>query len=395
MPSSTDPRSVVDALGEAISATRSLLVPVDSARWLRLAVIAVFVGGTVPSAGGQVSVPADPTWNWVEFPVPLPSGIPTGGTPGFGPPPSSVFLVVAAAVGLVVAFALAVGFVGATMEFVLVDGLVDRTVRVRDPFRRHVGDGLRLLGFRVTLLLGLLALVGGPILAVVGGGVSLGVGGAAVLVLAVPFALFAGIGAVLAFVVSRLTTDFVVPTMVATDCGVLDGWRRVVAASRPSLAAVAVYVLARLILGTLAASVVGIVGVLALALVAIPFVVGFGLLAGGLFAVGSQGAVTTVVAIGVVVFTPVAALTLGVVQAPIVSFFRYYALFVLGRLDADLDLVAELRETTDHDRGAKPSPRSSADHGPGGDTDPAERIDDPTQSDDPGGGTVDDDSDDP
>jgi hypothetical protein len=362
-----DPAAALDAAGDAFRATRSLLVPIDRGRWLRLAVIAAFVGGTVPGLGTEVTFQGGtlPTPSVPSVPV---SGIPTGGWPGVGPPTAAV-LVGAAVVGAVVTAAAAVAFVGATMAFVLVDGLTaaEGRVRVRGPFRRRLGAGLRLLGFRVSLLVVVAAVVGLPVAALTASGVQFGLG-VGVVALAVPYLLaVVAVGAV-AFVVSRLTTDLVVPTMVAADCGVIEGWRRLRAALRGQVLTLVVYLVARIVMGSVAGMIVGVAAAVALAVVAFPFLVVFGPLAAGVQFVGSPLAAAVVVGIGALLFVPTAALAVGLVQAPVVVFFRYYSLFVLGLFDADLDMVTELRDptTSEGGDGTGSGAGTGADEGGGG-----------------------------
>lgn len=340
-----DPSAALDAAGDAFRATRSLLIPIDRGRWVRLAVIAAFVGGTVPGFGTEVAFQGG-TLPDVLFPS-GPVGIPTGGWPGMRPPTASL-LAIAAVVGVVASVAAAVALAGATMAFVLVEGLTAAggRVQVRAPFRRRLGAGLRLLGFRVTLAAVVLAVVGLPVAALWTSGLQLGVG---VLALAVPYAVAVlAVGAV-AFVASRLTTDLVVPTMVAADCGLLDGWRRLREAVRGQAVTLAVYLVARLVMGSVAATVVGVAAAVALGVLAVPVLVVFGALAVGVQAVGSPLAAAVVAGVGGLLFVPAAALVLGLVQAPVVVFFRYYSLFVLGLFDADLDLVADRREPAESD----------------------------------------------
>jgi hypothetical protein len=122
----------VDALDEAVAETRGLLSPFDPGTWLRLAVITAFAGLSAPQtptfspeAPPEVVVEASRTFTLSEF--------------------LSTFAVVGAAI---LAVAAVVAAVGAVMEFVLVDVARTRGVRVAEPFRRWLGPGLRLLGFR-------------------------------------------------------------------------------------------------------------------------------------------------------------------------------------------------------------------------------------------------------
>jgi hypothetical protein len=317
----------LSAVGTARDATSDLLVPVDRGRWLRLAVVALFVGvgGGVPLDGADIPVSETaPNGTGVPTDVPLPEG--------------GVAAILAVGLALVLLWTA----VGAVMEFVLVVALRDREVRLREPFRAHVGDGLRLFGFRLAVDLAGLLVVGVPFLAVIALGVSVS---PLLAVFAVPLVLLAAVIAVVAAVVGRLTTDFVVPAMVADGTGVLDGWRRLWATLRAEWQQVALYVVARFVVG-IAASLVTWVVTLGVALaVAVPFA-----LLGAAAVVAGAG--TAAVLVVVFCYALVVFVGLQFVQVPVLVFVRYYTLAVLGLLDADLDFVGVT--PPDGDQGATP-----------------------------------------
>lgn len=334
------PWIAIDSLDDARRATQSFLVPVDRGRWLRLALIALFVGGT----GGGSGLPTNanvPT-------APSPDGVPGGEPPLPGPPGAPTLPSLDGLVPILVGIFLAVLAVGllfvaasAVMEFVLVQGLRTREVDIRRPFREFLGQGLRLFGFRLLVGLVTLLLVGVPAVLLVLGGVG---GVPELLILLVPL-LFVGllVGLLVALVL-RLTTDFVVPTMMVADGGVLDGWRRFLPVLREQWLQFGLYVVVRFVLGIVAGIAVAlVVGLLALVL-ALPFLVlgglAFVLLAGG----GDPGvAFFALAALLVAVYVFGVVLLALLAQVPVVTYLRYYALFVLGLADEELDLVADLR----------------------------------------------------
>jgi len=328
------------ALSDARDATESLLRPVDRGRWLRLALIALFVGvgGGVPSGGSNVNVPSG-------------GG---GGAPSDFPPPSmpevgSAVAIVAGVVLLLLLLALVWSLVGAVMEFVLIAGLRDRDVSIREPFRANVRPGLRLFGFRLAVGLVSLLVIGLPLLLVFG--VGIGVSPAFLLFL-VPLVVLFGIVALVGSVVLGLTTDFVVPTMLVEGSGVLDGWRRLWPTLRAEWKQVGLYVVAKFVLGIAVSLAVSIVVLLAALIVAIPFV----LVGGGLFlAVSAAGAapVGWVIAAVLVALFVLVMIAVGlIVQVPALTFVRYYSLSVLGMLVPELDLVG-VERPDDGDDGAE------------------------------------------
>jgi hypothetical protein len=317
------------ALSDARDATENLLRPVDRGRWLRLALIALFVGvgGGVPTGGSNVSVPS--------------GGGGGGGVPPDVPAPSmpgteSILAIVAGIVLLVVSAALVWSLIGAVMEFVLVVGLRDREVSIREPFGANVRLGLRLFGFRLAVGLVSLAVIGLPLLAVFGVGIGVS---PAFLVLLVPLIVVFGVVALVGSVVLGLTTDFVVPTMLTEGRGILDGWRRLWPTLRAEWKQVGLYVVAKFVLGIAVSLAVSLVVLLAALLVAIPFAIVGGALYLAASAAGVHTAGLVIAGILIALFVLAMIVVALIVQVPALTFVRYYSLSVLGMLVPALDLV--------------------------------------------------------
>ncbi|WP_435196725.1 DUF7544 domain-containing protein [Natronomonas sp. EA1] len=299
-------------LETAFEATRDLLVPLNARRWVRLAAMVFFLGG-VSMPGPGLSMTTESPHFGTEF----------GHLPFmFGR--TGLLLVALVAVGLLVALAFAV--VGSIMAFVLVEALVSGETRIREPFGEHVGDGLRLLGFRV--LIGLfallpLALLGAAAFALRGpGGLSI-----APLLVAIPVFL---VVVPVAAVVNGFTTAFVVPIMLREACGPVAGWKRLWPVVRGNLEEYGVYLLLSIVLSVVGGAAVStVVGLLA-AVLFIPA----GLV--GLFGAG-LGLLTGTNALLFVLLAPfilaggfaLLAVT-AAVRVPVVAYLRYYALLELG-----------------------------------------------------------------
>lgn len=314
--------AALDRLEDAFDATTALLAPVDGAQWLRLAVVAFFVGGLSGASGGaQVGQGGDAVWT-------------LGGLPGSGV--AAALVVALAAVAVLVA--LVVLYVGSVMEFVLVAALETRTVSIRDRFGAWRWPGTRLFGFRLALVAAVVLLVGAA------AGLGLLLQGPGLRVLALLFAVPVALVVVpVALLVNGLTTVFVVPVMYAERCGVLDGWRRLWPWLRAepweTLAYVGLSAVFALAGGTAVATVVGIVG----AVLAVP-VVAVGL---ALVVSGAPLLVTAAVLVPLLVVVGLAVAALAaVVRVPVLVYLRHYALFVLGDLGGP-DLLAAVREATD------------------------------------------------
>lgn len=317
----------LDDVGDALEATRAFLLPFDLRRWLALALVTLFLGGvagpvgTGGSTGGgtdgaELSPPADP------------SGL--------------VWLIVAALVAAVV-LALAFAVVRGVMDFVLVQSLREERVEIRRFWSAHWPQGLRLFAFRLAVDVVTLVVVAVPL---------------ALVVLSAPFGatpadslmLFLGILLLIpvllvvpatATLLKGLTTAFVVPVMILEGGGVLDGWRRFWPTLRAEWKEYVGYVVVNLVLafGTSIAFTVGAaVGAVVLA---VPFLV---LFAAG-FALRTVSEPVGLAALAVVGLGYGLALlvVVALVKAPLVTFLRYYALFVLGDTDPDVDPIPERR----------------------------------------------------
>ncbi|WP_411968211.1 hypothetical protein [Haloferax sp. YSSS75] len=335
----------IDALDDARDATASLLLPFDAGRWARLALIALFVGsvgsggGTAGNAGNTgFTFPVDGGAPPTDFPIDSLPGLVTS---------SNVFTLVVALAAIAILLGIVWSIVGSVMQFVLVDAVVSKDVRIRKPFRERLGLGLRLFVFQIGLVLAVLLLLGVPLAAVIFGGINIG---GSVFLLAIPLVFLALLVFLVLAIALQLTTDFVVPTMIAEDRQVIDSWRRVVPVFRSEFSEFGLYVVVRFVLGILAGIAIGVAVALLLLVVAIPFAI-----VGGGIALALAGA-------QVGVFSPVGVVLLGIVgllfvltaiavsafvQMPVVTFFRYYSLFLLGSTDDSLDLVSGFRTDDD------------------------------------------------
>ncbi|MFB6096765.1 MAG: hypothetical protein ABEJ74_05200 [Haloferacaceae archaeon] len=317
---------VLYALREIENAGRvalDFLTPIELRRWLKLALIVLFVGGGGNSLSSSFNAgnASPPTGE-----VPLPSIDRVG---------LVIVAVVVAAVVLLLLFAL----ISAVMEFVFVESLRSGEVTIRRYWRRRWRQGLRLFGFRFVLFLpllllglGFLALFVLPMVAGIGAAPLLG----AFLLLPV-----VAVVALLVGLVDGFTTVFVVPIMILTDCRVLDGWRRlwptIRAAWKQYLAYVVLQFVLTIGLGLATSIVLTIVALAAL----IPLGV-LGYVAVSVFTLSSTAGLASV-GVLVAIFVLVMVVASAVVQVPVQTYLRYYALLILGDVEPELDLIPERR----------------------------------------------------
>lgn len=339
--------SALRSIGDAIGATRAFMLPVSVGRWAKLSLLAVFLGapGTPipanpqfldpsfwqgpPESGGSLGRQS-PGAQWSDAPTIAPFDV-------LDPATWPTWLVVAAIAAVLIAGLYV--YLGALARFVLVECLRADAVHLRRYARPHLGATVGVVGIRLLIWLLVAPVVVGFVVAVapvgpwtVGGWTAIGL---AVGVLGV---------LLLGWVLDTITLQFVVPTMVAADAGVVGAWRRFLPTLRDSWREYVVFAVVRLVVGTAVgiATVIGIVvavavGLLVLGTVGAVVVVA----AGGPGSLGTAAlAILVALGVGLVAFVVAAS---AVIAVPFQVYLWTYALLVLGDTDADLDLIPGLR----------------------------------------------------
>lgn len=320
----------VDALGEAIGATRTLLWPIYAGPWLKLAVVCAFVGG-FGSAAFRGELPVDLLVAGSEALTAAREG-----------PEQAAFL---GGVALTAGLAL-IGYllIRSILEFVFYDALISHEVRIFRTITGRWWSGVQLFLFRVVLVSALFAVVLAGAALVAGGigeaALATPVGPVGVDAFVVAGVLVAAAGYAL---VAGFTTRFVAPIMLVADVDVVAAWRRLLGtmAAKPHqyLAYLGVGLVVRFTADVLALSAVVLIALgLSLPLVAVlgPLAL---LAAGGglLFAAPS----VYVLATGLIgAYLIALAASLFVLRVPFVAYVRYYALLVLAGTDPALPIPA-------------------------------------------------------
>lgn len=311
------PWYAVAAVDDAIDATRGFLFPFSLVRWVKLAVVVLFMGQGF-SAGGLPDVPADRQQLPSDPAAPLPAELPL-----------SRDALIALAVGAVV-LALLLSVVALAVRFVFYDALRTNDVVLWEPFKRRLGQALRLFGFQLLLSLA----VAGPIALIALAAARAGVDPAALnpaiwvlagLVLAVVLLALA--------VALRFTQEFVLPVMTLFDEGPVDAWRRFWPTLREEwvqyLAYVVVHAFLALGISIAQGLVVLLLGGIVLALGGLAGLVVVGALGGFQAAIASTAGVAALAALALAVVA-----TLFVVLLPIrilaTTYLTTYELCVLG-----------------------------------------------------------------
>ena len=368
----------IDSVDEAIEETRSFLSPFAVGRWLKLALISIFVGtggsglgllnlpssipgdgppGNMSAGGGNVTTDGNITPpSGGEF---APGGNVTAGAPPTGevPPPSELLEMAGAELGLLVAIGLLfvgivllLGLLTETLRFVFYDDLQTDTVRLIKPAKRRFGQALRLYAFKLGL--GLLTV--GPLAGLV---VFFAVADIPVGLLVFAAAGLLTIGVMLlSTIVSRITNEFVVPTMVVTDSGVLDGWRRFWPVFRGQLSQFGVYLVVHFLLLLAVGIAQAILSVIVYGIVltiggVIGLVIVFGLF-GGLSAAASSTAALVVLGLLALVTLLIGWVVLLPVQIAVLTYVTNYEVAMLAACDEELRLRPAT--TTSADDGESP-----------------------------------------
>lgn len=337
--------SAIGSLADSIEATRDFLFsPLEPRRWLALALVVFFaggVGGFNPMGLGNLD----------QQTTQQPGSAPTEGDVQTEIQELQTFVTdnlgtILAVLATVLAIWLLFRLLSAIFQFVFVESLRRESVDVLGYAGQNLRKGAGLFGFRlgVDVLSAVPVVLLGYVLwdPIVGSLLDSGtVDGAAIPWDTVLPLVAVGVAVgVLAAIVHGLTTSFVVPTMLVEDAGVLAGWRRFLPVFVGSIVEYVVYAILAFVLRLALGSVAGVLTGIASLLVLFPL----GLL--GILTHAGLGTGTGAVIVFAFLFVVAFLLTILVatlVQVPFASYLRYYALFLLGDTEPEIDPVPETR----------------------------------------------------
>ncbi|MFC6756464.1 MULTISPECIES: DUF7544 domain-containing protein [Haloarcula] len=333
----------IDDIGDAIDATKSFLLPFAARTWLKLAVVVFFIGG---GGGGFNGLQNTGNFGGEDQPAgdgagqTFPDGVPST-LDGFLAEFGTELLVI---VGLAFLLVLVFGLLSNFMEFVFAQSLITREVHVRQSLRENVGNGLRLFVFRLVVSLVSLTLVVGLLFAIFAtafsGSLDNVTAGAVLGLLPLAIVFFLVIG-LFQGLLTGFTNVFVVPMMLTSERGLLGSWKRLLGSMRRNLKQYLGYLVFSIVLAIGVGIVGSLLGVVAMLLLAIPFV-----LIGAVAWFALHGTTLGLAILGItgVLFALLFLLATNLIQVPLQAFMRYYAMLVLGDIDEELDPVPEVRE---------------------------------------------------
>lgn len=312
--------TAIRSAGDAIDLTRSFLTAQTVKRYVLLAVMAVFLG----PAG--VSGPPGPVQIQQDFRQDIETGVPELGEL-FDLVTAELIVTMIAIIG---AIAMLYALASALMEFAFVHSLSTQSVALAEPIATYWRQALALFVFRAVIwgaTVGMIALVSLSVLDIIA------IPGDPAIVSLVVGAFAVGI---VAYLLNRLTTDFVVPIMYKSDRGLVWSWGQFLGVARRNLRQYVAYVPIRIILEIAMGVVFAIV--IGLTMVGVAIVVGLPL---GFLLWLTLGMVG--LAILAVVLVLVAICVFALLIVPFHTYLRYYTLLVLGDTDETYDLVPEMR----------------------------------------------------
>ncbi len=325
----------VDAVDDAVEATRQFLFPFSLVRWTVLALLVLLMGSTVNT---NVSFPFVPDAEFTLFP----NGVVPGAVVG-----ELETALVVAIVAAVTAIGIVIAVAALTLRLVFYDALRTNEVRVWVPFLSRFRQAFGLFVF--STVVGVVTVL--PILLAVLGVATVGWGPLDVLSEAIAglsgwslggAVLISGLVLLVALLVLRFTYEFVVPVMVHRDLGVLAAWSRFWSTLRESWTEFLLYLVIHFFLGvaiSIAETVVFLfTGGAVLVLGGIAILIAAGVL-GGLSAM--TGTTVGVVTLVLVVSAGLIALLLVFLPIRLVTrtYLITYEVTTLGGVDPELAML--------------------------------------------------------
>ncbi|MBP1908426.1 DUF7544 domain-containing protein [Methanolobus bombayensis] len=258
---------VIDAVDRAIERTRTCLFePLDFMKWLKLAIIVLFIGGIGSFNSGGNGSSFDSSSGNADF-----SWVPNGFTDfmsDFAHNLSSYseMALILGILAIIFVLVIILGYIGSVMEFVFVESLVSNNVRVRKYFKKYMGKGLSLYILRLVLMVLVLltmAIVALPFIFVIGES-GFDSGGA----LAIIGMIFGFITAVvLLVIVLGILGSFInmaIPVSMYPNSGILSALGGVFRQFRTDWKQVIIYWIGRAVLGLVVAIIAGILSLIIL-----------------------------------------------------------------------------------------------------------------------------------
>ncbi|HWQ64462.1 MAG TPA: hypothetical protein VN429_08590 [Methanospirillum sp.] len=306
---------VTTVIDEALTRTWNLLWPPHPGVWIRLAIIALFLGGVVI--------------NPLKTDTTLSRTVDISSPAAFA---GYMDLLMTLFAGIVVAGVIYV-VISSVLQFIFVDCLSSGNIQLTRTLRLRWGKGIRLVGFYLVLLLVILITMLFLMIQILIPGMQ---GGyfdlMRFMILLIETLLASLIVLIPVWVIAILTADFVVPVMIVDDSGIISGWKRIIRLFSGRWREAGIYTGLKILLIFVTGIILGIVIFLIsipLGLINMAISIGAGLTPDQ----GNSGIVMFGAGTGAMILISLFLLV------PVITFFRYYSLAVLRDLDPDYNLL--------------------------------------------------------
>jgi hypothetical protein len=310
--------SALAAIDEAFDRTKTLLWPPKFGVWIRITIIALFLGGGVanPFKTGDVQ------WSSVqELSLAGPLTI-----------TENLELIVAITIGLLVAGLIYV-IISAIFQFIFVDCLSSGKILLTRTFSLRWRKGLQLVCFYLVLLLIICVCAIATSVLIIIPALTTGTDIIGVLISIIITLILLLILLIPVWIIAVLTADFVVPVMIVDDTGIISGFRQVFYLFHSRWFEVGIYIALKILLMFGCGIILGAL----IFLVSIPLG-----LTGAILTIGTINLIypdtlgnIILVGMGTIAMILISLLLL----VPVVTFFRYYSLAVLRDISPKYNLL--------------------------------------------------------
>ena len=312
-------------IDRAIAITKSILIPFEIRIWLRLALIALFVGG---AAGGvQFSAGSLSPEDFGDGET-FSSAIPQN--------PDALLSALLLVAGILFLVGIAYLLLNGIFQFIFIKALGAGNIRIRTYFRESTGPGIRYFAFLFllsALFLGICLLLAYLLFAPLMGTINSDPVLAGTIL---TFAILMFILLILYLIILIFTTDFVVPIMNIDRCGVIAGWQRCRYLISTEKKEAALYIIMKLTLAICVSI------ILSLVMVVVGIGAGIPLMGILIAAGGPQNLSLAAMALLFTAYLAFVAFCGLMASVPFVTFLRTYSLYVVGDFDDKYRLLPDV-----------------------------------------------------
>lgn len=305
----------ISAISPAARYTIRRFWPMKPGQMVRLLIISFFIGAWISSPVPDIS------YGNIPFLMESKGDIIANGTS----------MIAAVMTGLLLII-LVYAFFSSIFQFIFVDYLSSETKQILPSLRVRTGMGVRLLGFYLVTIaiIGICAVI--AIMTIAVPVLSAHPDNPAVLYLALLYAL-AGLLILIVpvWMLTIITTDFIVPVMIVHTCGIIRGWLVFLQEIRGKWDEMGIYLIIKVVITVITGIILGIL------LVGLTEGLGFS----SFMIIPGLSSSEKIMNTGFILpFLLMAVISL-IIMTPVVTFLRYYALVFLHLLSSDYSLLPD------------------------------------------------------